>query len=134
MPTTITLSVSESEDDAREGSDGSVIVTATSTIVDAVDEFFGIRFRNVQIPQGIHITEAILGVVPSGTLADQPDHPIYCEAADDAAVFTTDANNISSRSRTSATVTWSSTDLGSTGSSRHYTPNLSALVQEVVNR
>lgn len=125
--------VGASADDASQ-SGTTVSTSGTAPDVDATNEWFGFRFQTVAVPQGATITAAWLSVMPIST--SNPDHPIYAEDTDDAAAFTTTANDISGRSRTTATVTWSSTsDLAALGSDLFIsTPNLAALIQEVVDR
>ena len=57
------------------------------------------------------------------------------QAADNASTFTTANLDVSSRPRTLASVAWSPTSWSSgQGGAAQRTPNLSALVQEVVSR
>jgi hypothetical protein len=61
---------------------------------------------------------------------------LRAEAADNAAPFTTSAFNLSTRPRTSASVNWSVpawTVFGAAGADQR-TPDLSSVLQEVVNR
>ncbi len=133
--TTLNLEVDFSADDADEAGNGTVLITATSTnTVDATNEWIGLRFRGVTITGGSTINSATLSMVPFSSATDEPNHPIYCDDSDNAAAFSTSANNISSRARTTATVTWSSTNLGANGSTRFNAPDVAALVQEVIDR
>ena len=61
---------------------------------------------------------------------------IQGQAVDNAPVFTTGASNVSNRARTTAQATWSPirwTTIGAAGLDQQ-SPNLSAIVQEIVNR
>lgn len=110
--TTLNLQVGASADDARQDSGDVVLVIATTDITDAVTEHHGHRFQNVTIPNGATIDSAIFSVYISATTADEPKHQVRAEAADDAALFTTAADSIDSRSRTTATTQWNSTGIG----------------------
>lgn len=95
----------------------------------------GVRFRNLTIPQGATITNAYLefnannfGTVSSGS----PSITVYAQDADNAGVFTTANNNIGSRPTTSQSVVWSPPTW--TTNSVQQTPDLTSLVQAVVNR
>lgn len=133
--TTFNVAVSASADDGHENSSGTVNTTNTfSIIVDATNEWIGVRFQNVTVPSGATINSASLSFVPSSS-GDEPNHPIYGNDVDNAAAFTAGAtSDISTRTRTTATVTWSSTNLGATGTSLHSTPDLATIVQEIIDR
>jgi hypothetical protein len=127
--------VAASADDAQQsGTTVTINGTTIGASLDASTEYVGMRFTNITIPPGSTITSAAMGVVPSGTGEDEPNVLIWLEDADDCAAFTTGASNITTRAATTATVAWSSTDLGASGSSYHDTPSLVTPLQEVVDR
>ena len=127
---TITLGT----DDAQQV--GTTMTTTGATIgasLDATTDWIGLRFQNVNIPKGATVTSAFISVVPTGTGEDEPLVTIYGEDADNATTFTTGASNISNRTRTSG-VSWSSTDLGATGTSYHNSSDLASPIQTIINR
>lgn len=124
----------ESADNAVQTNTGAVSITGTSGFSDATDEWLGFRFQGVCIPRYSSIIVARLSLVPTSATLDEPKHTFYAEASDNASAFTTATNNISGRERTSASVVWDVADLGATGTSRHETTNLAALIEEVVGR
>ena len=130
------LEIGASSDDAHEISGGSMFLTSSplGASLDNTNEWAGLRFGSVPLPAGAVIESAVLSVVPGDSGNDEPLVTIYCEAADDAATFTTANSNISSRSRTSASVAWDDANLGADGSTYFDAPDLAALVQEVVDR
>lgn len=130
--TTVNLQVSASADDAQEAGGGTPSLTDATIATDVTTKWLGFRFQNVAIDQGATITAATATFhLPSSGL-DEPDHPIYGEDADNAAAFTTGFHNITDRPRTTATVTWSNTNLGAPGS--FSPPDLAAIIQEIVDR
>lgn len=126
-----TVSIAQNSDDAKESS-GTMALTGASLESDATTEKLGFRFQNVTIPQGATVNTAYLTLYFNSSTLDEPNHPIYAEAADNSSTFTTGSNDITNRSLTSATATWSSTDLGAAGSFN--SPELKSLAQEVINR
>ena len=99
----------------------------------------GLRFTDIQIPRGTPIQEAYLQFQAAPLQrqrAEPTDLTLYAELAGDAVAFTEVRQNLSVRTRTSASVTWSPEPWDVTGerSVRQRTPNLAALVHEVVNR
>ena len=143
-PPTI-VAVAASADDADEVV-SSGIVSISGTSIDLQDDrIAGFRFDGVEIPQGATITSAwiqftsAVTIVNGGTAAAVVD--IYGEDADDAAAFTTDAADISSRTQTTATVEWSLPEssgasawtIGDRGTNQR-TPDLATIVQEIVDR
>jgi hypothetical protein len=128
------VTVAASADDAQEQGTTNVINgTTIGASLDATTEWAGMRWQNVTIPQGATITAATLEVVPSATTEDEPIVTIYAEDADNCAAFTTTSNDIENRARTTGT-SWSSTNLGASGSSYHAAPDLANRVQTIVNR
>lgn len=133
--------ISNGDDDAYEEDTGDTNAAATSEIVDQADEWIGLRFRNVTIPQGSIINSASLSVYITAGTTDEPDIIIRVEDVDDSAVFTSGTGNqdISTRSLNAYTVEVDSSDLGSSGGFVSLTPtnspaNFGALVSIVVNR
>lgn len=126
--------VGASTDDAREAGNGSCSTSATNFTVDSVNEFHGHRWQTVTVPNGATIEAATMEVYIYGTSYDEPEHTFYAEDADDAAAFTTDANNISGRDRTAASMLWDDADIGVPGAQYETTPDITDLIQEVVDR
>ncbi|MCC6581853.1 MAG: hypothetical protein IT440_15580 [Phycisphaeraceae bacterium] len=129
---TVSYQVDASTDDAVETAAGSVSTTGTGAPIatKAQVNWGGARFLNVLIPQGATIVSATLTCVDT-VAARVIDATIYCEAADNAATFSTASNNISGRTRTSNSVAW---DVASTNTSGDVSPSLAASLQEVINR
>ncbi len=130
---TFTTEVDASADDARETSAGVVNITnangATLT-QKSVADWGGARFLNIAIPRGAKIVSAMIVAYDTvGALVI--DATIFAEASDNATTFTTATNNISSRTRTSASIEW---DVANTTSGQNTSPDISTIVQEVVNR
>src|SRR5439155_6152890 len=95
----------------------------------------GVRWPGVSIPRGTAITAAYVQftakTTDSGTLA----LTINGEADDNAPTFTTASNGVSTRPRTTASVAWAPNawTSGQAGADQR-TPDLSAVIQEIVNR
>lgn len=100
----------------------------------SLSDLIGIyRFRNVTIPQGAVIQSAYVEGESYGDYAsDTCNSKIYCEDADnpDFPASAADANN---RARTSAHVDWSAVPHW-TAEQRYASPDLTAIVQQIVNR
>lgn len=127
---TFNTSITASSDDARELGTGVIELSATTINTSGTGVWLGFRYTNVTIPPGSVITNAYQTVVTYGT-NDDPNLDIYGQATDDAATFTTSSYNITGRSRTTAYVNWSATDIG-TGSKN--TPDLKTIIQEIIDR
>lgn len=135
---TLDIPIIQSADDATESATGAVITTGNtvSNDLDNIDEWAGLRFQNITIPQGSVINSATLGVYILGTGSDEPDVTIFAQAVDNAPVFVNNASaSISSRARTTASFNWSSLDLGVAGPNElAVSPNFASVVQEIINR
>jgi type IV pilus assembly protein PilY1 len=127
--TTINLQVGASSDDARQNS-GVVGLTGAGINAGGVNQQLGFRFTNVTVPNAATVTSAILSLYVTSTANDTPNGAtVGMEAADNAGTFTTGANNITNRTRTSTTA-WSGTDIGA----GWQTVDVTSYVQTVVNR
>lgn len=134
--TTLNLAVSASADDAEQIATGENNTSGTTLgqSLDSTSEYVGLRFQAVTIANAETINSATLTVEPTGTGEDEPLVTIQGHATDDAGAFTSADNHISGRTRTTASVTWDSTNLGADGNSRHAAPDLATVIQEIVNR
>ena len=128
----------QGSDDAEEKrNDGSMILVDTLDL-DLAQHEVGVRFH-VTVPQGAIITKAFIQFT-----AEKDDEEtnsagvfIFAEDADNSQTFSTNTNDITSRAKTISQENWfipqwtlSGTDAGPA----QRTPDLSSLVQEVVNR
>lgn len=130
MPT-IDARVAASADDGNELSNGNVQTTGSPFNVDGTGEWMWFRV-NVTIPDGATIDAAYLQLNFDSGTADEPDLTIYGEdtATPAAAVAGTGTFSLSSRSRTTASVNWSSTDLGAPGAFN--SPSIVPIIEELM--
>lgn len=97
--------------------------------------FIGCRFTGVNIPQAANITSATFsGYAFNNNKFDDPDCAVHANAVDNATGFTHGVGNfsVSGKTRTTANTTWLLTDTGSP--KWEISPDISAVIQEVVNR
>ncbi len=140
LPVTLNVSISNSARDAEEATNG--VVTLDSTDMELVEDpatstgpqIVGLRF-DLAVPQGAIVTHAFIQFTADEAQSDPTTLNVATEAADTSATFTTNAHNLSSRTRNALTVPWSPVAwaAGQAGSNQ-LTPNLAGLVQEVVSR
>jgi hypothetical protein len=106
----IDVRVSQSSDDGEESSGGSVGLTSSDLelVYDGNNQTVGMRFQNVAVPQGATITEAYLQFVIDESNSEATSLTIYGEDLDDPPTFAASSNNISSRTKTTASVPWNS--------------------------
>lgn len=133
--------VNSSSDDAEETvSSGNVDLTSTD--LELVDEGgnspqeVGMRFTNLSIPRGATILEAYIQFTADETPTETTNLTIYGEDADNATTFLDATNNISNRTKTSASVNWMPPiwPLAGTASTDQQTPDLTNIVQEIIDR
>jgi hypothetical protein len=117
-------------DDAQEDS-GTVNISGISNNAWTTDQYIGVRFTNVSIPQGATISSVVLQPFIVSLSYDDPDVTIWAQAADNPTTFSNTTNDISGRTRTSSSVVWTATGIGPGFAN---SPDLAACVQEVVNR
>lgn len=133
----LNVRVATSADDVEESSTGQV--SRNSSDLELVRDgssglqTVGVRFRNINIPPGATIVAAHLEFVVDEADTTSTALTIRAQDADDAAVFGSSRNNVSNRSLTNASTSWAPSAWTSVGQSQE-SPDLSALVQEVVDR
>ena len=92
------------------------------------------RFLGLAIPQGAYITNAYIEFETDETDTETTNLTFYAEDIDSAPTFTTTANDITNRTKTTASVAWSSVPSWSTESEKHQTPDLSSIIKAIVDR
>jgi hypothetical protein len=131
--------VAAGADDAEESPSGSVKLTSSDLemVVDKSSvQTVGLRFPGVDLPAGASITSAHLQFQADEADSGLASLVVEGEASDDAAPFVNSSGNLSSRPRTSSSVPWSPPDwnlVGEAGPAQQ-TPDLSAILQEIVSR
>lgn len=125
-------------DDAEERvSSGESIPTASSDLemtVDGTDgQRVGVRFTDLAIPAGARITKTSIGFTAAAGSSDAVSMSVAGHQMDSTPTFTTATNDIADRPLTTARLLdW---EPGPWKAGRRYsTPDLSAVVQELVNR
>ncbi len=136
----VDVRVASSSDDAEERMITSN-VDLNSTDLELVEDFgftqmVGMRFTNITVPNGATISNAWIQFQTDETSAGGISLSIQGEAADDATTFVDASDNISSRPLTTAAVPWSPGPWNSVGEAgpKQQTPDISSLIQEIVNR
>ena len=137
-PSSLTLSVAASSDDAEETSSGSMRLANEDLdlVYDGSNQTVGIRFNGVTIPHGATIQNAYVQFEVRDVASSATSLTIRGEYGDNPPTFTSSSGNISNRSRTAASTSWSppAWNTDDEAGPNQKTPNLSAIVQEVVSR
>jgi hypothetical protein len=131
-----------SSDYAEEtNSDGSVYLTSSD--LELVNDDYngghqtvGLLFSGLNVQQGQTISSAYIQFQTDEVSTGSVTFTIRAEDTDNAAIFSTSNYDISSRTTTTASVTWSPADwntVGETGPNQK-TVNIASVIQEVVNR
>ena len=135
-----TFGTAASSDDAEERlRDGRVALKSGDlelTNDNGVDQVVGVRFRSVNVPKGAIIKKAYVEFTTDEPTDGSALLFVEGEATDHARTFRSRARNISSRLRTQSSVTWNPEAWPSVGerAERQKTPDLSPIVQEIVDR
>jgi len=132
---TIEYQVGDSADDAFALKDGDSQAT-TDRWLSVGMNVAGMRFRNVKVPQGATILHATLKICanPNGLKA-RLDGLVKSEAADNPAGFTPTGRLVWQLTTTNASVAWKwTTDAPWSADTWYDSPDIGAVVQEIVNR
>jgi hypothetical protein len=141
----ITQSLVSDNDDAEEyKSDGSVdlgssdlelVVEEWTWPIDDENQWVGLRYDGLEIPQGATIHSAYLQFTADEDQSGSSSLTIYCEDVDNASAFGGNDYNLSSRTRTSNTVSWSVPGWSDEGNGpNQQSPDLSVIVQDIISR
>lgn len=127
---TIDRQVGASADDALEHNSGSVSITDSDINVWSIYPYAGIRFTNVAL-DGTETINNDTYISLYGVTFTTCEGVIYGEDADDAAAFTTTNDDITDRTKTTASVSWSDTW---TNGAFNDSPNIKTIIQEIIDR
>ena len=138
---TISVKVNAGSDDAEENTIGGSVSTGSSDlefIVDTNTQIIGIRFNSVNVPQGTTITNAYIQFTADSSPGDATAITLTVngEDTDNSATFDSGTtNDISDRTTTTASVSWSPSQwsAGSSGSAEQ-TSDIKTVIQEIVDR
>ncbi|MGA1843834.1 MAG: PilC/PilY family type IV pilus protein [bacterium] len=132
------IRVSSSQDDAEERVSNGVVdcgSTDLEMIQESSAQIVGIRFRDVTVPNGAAITNAYIEFETDETNSGSTTLYFKGEASDNAAAFSESGHhNISGRARTTAVVSWAGVPAWNQNNKKHQTPDLSPVIQEIVDR
>jgi VCBS repeat-containing protein len=136
-PTTFEVRVETSSDDAEERATGTVSLTSSDLelVLDLDIQTVGLRFNGITIPQGANITSASIQFQTDETNSETTTLTFHGEAASNPLTFTSSTNDIINRALTNANVEWTPvpwTTVGEAGPDQQ-TPDISAIIQEIVN-
>ncbi|TRC89362.1 RTX toxin [Mesorhizobium sp. WSM4303] len=131
--------VATAGDDVEEKGSGSISTNINDLELgydSSTRQTVGIRFTGIDIPQGAIITSAYIQFQANEVKTGATSLLIKGEDTDDASAFTSVSFNVSSRAATDASAAWTPdpwTTVGAHGLAER-SPDLSAIVQEIVNR
>lgn len=140
MNGTLTFStrINHGNDDAEEQtSNGSMDLSSSDLELGedgSTPQWIGMRFTNVTIPSGVTITNAYVEFEVDETDSESTSVTFWGEDVDDAVTFSNSGYNITSRTKTSASVDWNNIPAWSSTNELKQTPDLSTIIQEIVNR
>ncbi len=135
---TINIPVRASADDAEQAPGGGVGLSSSDLelVTDGTaNQTVGLRFTGIPIPKGAVISNAYVQFTVDEVSTAATSLNVFGQQADTAAAFTTSTNNVSSRPRT-AGIPWMPPAWPTVGAAAadQRTPNLFAIVQEIVHR
>jgi hypothetical protein len=131
--TVVETRVAAKTDDAEQKSDGSLDLTSGN--VDLGTKPSGMRFL-LPVPKGAHITRAYVQFTADAAQTGTANLMVEGEASDNALTFGSSKNNIVNRLRTFNHVSWTPAGWLAKGAAglAQQTPDLSAILQEIVDR
>ncbi|MCB0502587.1 MAG: hypothetical protein KDD32_07875 [Bacteroidetes bacterium] len=135
---TIVAMVNSSSDDAEERLNTGRVNLSSPDIELSSDngknQIIGLRFNELNIPNRAIIVSAELILKPNASNSDWTSLIICAEDASNAAPFEETLYNISGRLQTLAAVNWSSLSPWSSIDDSYSSPDISKVIQEVVNK
>jgi hypothetical protein len=136
-PMIVERRVTASPDDAEQSSGGTVYLTSSDLelVYDGNNQTVGMRWTGLGIYAGATITSAYIQFSADESQSEVTNLVFRAQAADNPPTFGTATGDISNRPRTTAATNWVPVawTAGEVGANQR-TPDLSAVIQEVVNR
>lgn len=133
----LSVGISTGSDDVEQNvSSGAMTITSTDLelgLEGTTPKAVGLLFRGLNIPQGAVIDSAYLEFQTDETGSGQTDVTIRAEDIDNAPSFASSGYNVTDRTLTTAFAAWNVPAWNYTGV-RHQSPDLSTVVQEVIDR
>src|SRR3972149_9462858 len=132
----INIRISQNSDDAEQKSNGEMDLNDKLDL-DIAEDQTGLRFQNINIPQGSIITKAYIQFTAANSNEeDSAGVDIFAENIANAKTFSQSKFNVTNREKTNASIDWLIPKWNEKGdaSKAQRTPDISALVQEVINR
>ena len=136
---TVCSKINKGADDAEEEDNGSVNRTSgdLELVYDGNNQVVGLRFENLNIPNGATIEDAYIQFTSkNGDNANPRKLDIYGEDSDYPFSFGTNDNNVSGRTKTSASVSWYPEEWtgGNQSGPDQKTIQIRSIIQEIVDR
>lgn len=121
-------------DDAEETS--SQVMQLNSPDLDLASKAVGIRFANVDVPEDAVIVKAYIQFTADKINTATANMTITGHDANNSSTFNTNNGNITNRNMTSASIDWTPANWDMVGDAgiAQQTPDLEAIVQEIINR
>ncbi|MEZ6045602.1 MAG: hypothetical protein R3C11_08500 [Planctomycetaceae bacterium] len=124
-----------SADDATETPEGEMGVIADRFNVATGNNMAALRFGSIPVPKGAKVKAAWIQFTAGKSKEDETKVTIWGEAADDAERYASKLKNISERSKTSSSIDWEIQPwIADEHNDAEKTPDLTSIVQEIVNR
>lgn len=139
VPITLEVRVADGDDDAEERATGAMYLTSTDLeLVDdppnRIGQTLGIRFQNITIPQGATITNAYIEFTVDEVSTGQADLVVQGQLSGSALMFSGQTADVTTRPRTTSSVLWANVPDWNTRDAQERTPDLTAVVQEIVSQ
>ncbi|PHS07636.1 MAG: hypothetical protein COA78_13340 [Blastopirellula sp.] len=132
--TTVEYRVPSGDSDVEEGYDEEEVSTTGFHLDMGKEEWIGVRFSNVTIPDNATITNAYIQFRAYDSQSNDADYRIYGYDTDNAGEFQHDEDEeVSGKSRTSASIEWPNVEAWTIGND-YQTPDIKSAVQEIVDR
>ena len=137
-PDGLQFAVKTVNDDAEEDPDGTVSLSSSDLELtkDSNQQTIGVRFTDVAIPQGTKIEKAHIQFQCDEVSDEATELVIAVEESDNAEAFADKKHNLTSRTVLEKTVEWKPKEWDKEGRAgdAERTPDLTELIQEIVNR
>ena len=137
---TLNIRVSTGNDDAEENAFSGDMYLSSSDLElvrDSSNQIVGIRFQNISIPQGSSITNAYIVFTVDEETSESTSLSIWGEKRSNTSIFSNSDDDISSRPKTDAEVTWNAVPTWGTVDEEgvaQQTPDLTAILQEIIDQ
>jgi PKD repeat protein len=135
-PKEVNIRINNGMDDAEEGASGSMNLNSSDLelVEDTGIQTIGLRFTSIDIPKQAQITNAYIEFETDETGSSESTLEIFAEDTANSTSFSANKYDITNRQTSTDSIIWNNLESWNKTSEKHKTPDLSTLIQAIIDK